>query len=88
MGHHESDVRVPLPPSALTALDAIPTAGEYCFWSGDSPKKACVGIISERSRSLLARVESGHAHRWRDTFAGELLLSGIPLEQVSLPLGH
>ena len=27
-------------------------------------------------------------HRWRDTFAVELLLAGVPLEQVSVLLGH
>jgi integrase len=33
-------------------------------------------------------VKNGHAHRWRDTFAVELLLSGMPIEQVSVLLGH
>ena len=28
------------------------------------------------------------AHRFRDTFATELLLSGVPLERVSILLGH
>ncbi len=27
-------------------------------------------------------------HRWRDTFAVELLLAGVPIEQVSVLLGH
>jgi integrase/recombinase XerD len=36
----------------------------------------------------LAEVENGHAHRWRDTFAVELLLSGVPIDQVSILLGH
>ena len=30
----------------------------------------------------------GHAHRFRDTFAVELLLAGVPLERVSNRLGH
>ena len=29
-----------------------------------------------------------HAHRFRDTFAVELLLAGVPLERVSVMLGH
>jgi len=33
-------------------------------------------------------VQSGHAHRFRDTFATELLLAGVPLERVSILLGH
>jgi integrase len=30
----------------------------------------------------------GHPHRFRHTFAKNLLLSGVPLETVSLLLGH
>jgi integrase/recombinase XerD len=30
----------------------------------------------------------GHAHRFSDTFAVELLLAGVPLERVSILLGH
>jgi integrase len=30
----------------------------------------------------------GHAHRFRDTFAVELLLAGVPLDRVSVLLGH
>ena len=33
-------------------------------------------------------MQSGHAHRFRDTFATELLLAGVPLERVSILLGH
>jgi integrase/recombinase XerD len=35
-----------------------------------------------------AKVEGRHAHRFRDTFATELLLAGVPLERVSILLGH
>ena len=35
-----------------------------------------------------SREEEGHAHRFRDTFAVELLLAGVPLERVSILLGH
>lgn len=84
-----TDVRVPLPPSVLKALEAIP-ATHYYFWSGTSTKKACVGDYQRAFKKLykLAGVENGHAHRWCDTFAVELLLSGMALEQVSLLLGH
>ena len=36
----------------------------------------------------LAGVPDAHAHRFRDTFAVELLLAGVPLERVSILLGH
>jgi integrase/recombinase XerD len=36
----------------------------------------------------LAGVKGGHPHRFRDTFAVDLLLAGVPLKQVSILLGH
>lgn len=38
--------------------------------------------------SSSAKIKGGHSHRFRDTFAVELLLAGVPLETVSLLLGH
>ena len=35
-----------------------------------------------------AEVAGGHPHRFRDTFAVELLLTEVPIERVSIPLGH
>lgn len=84
-----TDVRVPLLPIALEALGAIPTDNNY-FWSERGTKKSCVGDYQRAFKKLykLAKVENGHVHRWRDTFAVELLLAGVPLEQVSILLGH
>ena len=36
----------------------------------------------------LAEIPNGHPHRFRDTFAVELLLAGVSIEQVSVLLGH
>ena len=36
----------------------------------------------------LAHVENGRIHRFRDTFAVELLLASVPINQVSILLGH
>jgi hypothetical protein len=36
----------------------------------------------------LSKVKDAHPHRFRDTFAVELLLSGVPIERVSILLGH
>jgi integrase/recombinase XerD len=84
-----TDVRVPLPQIALDALAAIPT-DNYYFWSGHSTKKSCVGDYQRAFKRLyeIAKVENGHMHRWRDTFAVELLLARVSLEQVSILLGH
>ncbi len=84
-----TDVRIPLPPECIDALAAISTQ-HYYFWSGQGTKKSCVGDYQRAFKKLygLAGVENGHAHRWRDTFAVELLLAGMTLEQIAALLGH
>ena len=83
-------VQCPLPPFVMEALEAITGKGPYFFWSGESNPKSCVGDFQRSLKRLfrLAGVPDGHAHRFRDTFAVELLLSGVPLERVSILLGH
>ena len=60
------------------------------FWSGIGKLESIVRSWQTRLRRLfgLANVPNGHAHRFRDTFAVELLLAGVPLERVSVVLGH
>jgi hypothetical protein len=43
---------------------------------------------SLRNLFALAGIENGHAHRFRDTFAVELLLTGTSIEEVAVLLGH
>lgn len=84
-------VSCPLPPVVIQALDAIHRAGEpYFFWTGKSKAKtvithwwSCLKDVFE-----LAEIQNGHPHRFRDTFAVDLLLRGVPLERVSILLGH
>jgi len=47
-------------------------------------------IWNDRLRNLfeLAKIARGYAHRFRDTFSVELLLAGVPIEDVSILLGH
>jgi integrase/recombinase XerD len=82
----------PLPDAVVDALHAIPLASDaqYFFWTGESKPKSCVGDWQRSLRRLfrLAGVPDAHAHRFRDTFAVELLLAGVPLERVSILLGH
>ena len=85
-------VYCPLPEAVAGALGAIPTTNNkhHFFWTGESEPKSAVGDWQRSLRKLfaLANVAHGHAHRFRDTFAVELLLEGVPLERVSVLLGH
>ncbi len=94
-------VYVPLPDGIAEALRNIPPGPKpnprYFFWSGNGSPKSLVGNWQRSFRRLfdLANItrEDGtrkrcHPHMLRDTFAVEMLLAGVPLEQVSLLLGH
>jgi integrase len=60
------------------------------FWSGTSDPDGYARAWGKYLRRLfsLAKIKNGHAHRFRDTFAVELLQEGVGLEQVSVLLGH
>jgi integrase len=84
-------VNTVLPDFVLKALDATPkVTGALYFWNGTDSVEAIVGSWRKRLSKLfeLAEVPNGHAHRFRDTFAVELLLAGVPIERVSILLGH
>ena len=80
-----------LPEFVLQALARTPRVTErHFFWDGKTKREIAVGSWRRRLATLfeLAKVEGGHPHRFRDTFAVELLLSGVPIERVSILLGH
>lgn len=84
-------VRCALPDFVIREIEAAPKSSEqFFFWTGKSKLHTAVGIWQQSLQTLfsLAGVQGGHAHRFRDTFAVELLLSGVPLERVSVLLGH
>jgi integrase/recombinase XerD len=96
-----SPVYVPLPPDVAEALRNIPPGPSpnprYFFWSGNGSPKSVVGNWQRSFRRLFKiaslRRDDGslkrcHPHMLRDTFAVEMLLAGVPLEQVSILLGH
>jgi len=86
----KTDVFVPLPESVADALRALPKAhAEYFFWDAET-KSATIPV---EYRRLLDKVfetagVEGTSHRFRHTFACEMLIAGMPLETVSKLLGH
>jgi integrase/recombinase XerD len=84
-------VRVPLPGYVIKALKAVPRKHpDYFFWTGHHNVREAANT-SRRSLAGLfkkAKIVGGHSHRFRDTFAVELLQAGVSLENVSVLLGH
>jgi integrase/recombinase XerD len=78
-----------LPPVVMNALARIPDS-TYYLWTGLSKPKSAVGDWQRSLKLLfiLAGVPDAHAHRFRNTFSVELLLAGVPIERVSILLGH
>jgi integrase len=55
----------------------------------ESTPEACSSIWQEAYRKLFKHAGiAGHAHRFRHTFSKNMLLNEVPLETVSLLLGH
>jgi integrase/recombinase XerD len=84
-----------LPDSILKELEATPrvTDTNY-FWSGIGKRETAVCDWQGKMKNVfdLAGISKGVgnavSHRFRDTFAVELLLAGVPIERVSVLLGH
>jgi integrase/recombinase XerC len=82
-------VRVPLPQTVVDAIAECP-GSKYPFWSGNGKRKS---VVTDWQRALsrlfkLAEVPGAHAHRFRHTFACELLTAGVSLTNVARLLGH
>jgi integrase/recombinase XerD len=84
-------VNAKLPTFVSEALNSIPSVSEkYFFWTGEGDKETAAGNSRRSLRTLfdLAVIKGAHPHRFRDTFAVELLMSGVPMERVSVLLRH
>jgi integrase/recombinase XerD len=84
-------VRIPLPPPTLKLLEIIRPKGGYFFIFRDSTR---MESVADRWRDILkivfkaAGIPKAHPHQFRDTFAVNLLKQAVPLETVSILLGH
>jgi integrase/recombinase XerD len=94
-------VYVPLPKYVSEAVRCVPPGPKpnprYYFWSGNGHPKSVVADWQRSYRRLfeLAKLERPDGtvkrcfpHMFRDTFAVENLLAGVPIDQVSMLLGH
>jgi site-specific recombinase XerD len=84
-------VSILLPQSVADDLRALPARNPtYFFWSGRSKVPAAASVWRKRLADAFfdAKVPDGHSHRFRDTFAVDLLSKGVSLESVSQLLGH
>jgi integrase len=83
-------VYVPVPPEVTDALSRLERRNRFIFWSGTGAPESITSNWQRALRSLfrIAGIEGGHAHRFRDTFAVELLLRGVDMADVAVLLGH
>jgi integrase len=84
-----------LPDSVVKALATAPRKSDTrYFWSGNGKLETAVCDWQEDIKEVfeLAGIKKGESnamsHRFRDTFAVELLLARVPIERVSILLGH
>jgi integrase/recombinase XerD len=84
-----------IPPDVAKEIRDVPMGKEgnprYFFWSGNGLPKSAVADFQRSFRRLvkLAGIRKrAYPHMLRDTFAIECLLAGVPLEKVSMLLGH
>lgn len=85
-------VYVPVPPIVTEALNALPrtTDDTHIFWTGRGKPRSAATIWDRMLRRAFreAKLPDAHSHRFRDTFAVGLLLTGVELADVSVLLGH
>ena len=84
-------VMLPLPEVVTAALaDCQPVSKRHWFWTGEGKLSTLTGNWRRTLRKMFKRagVPEGHGHRFRDTFAVELLNVGSPIDRVSKLLGH
>jgi len=91
MAKTDEPVSIQLPGFVVAALGLVKSKNpKYFFWSGHSKLAAAVSLWRKRLAKVFedANIADGHSHRFRDTYAVDLLSEGVSLETVSQLLGH
>ena len=91
-------VHVTIPPEVASLLRKLGNSNpRYFFWTGNGNPKTAVADWQRSFRRLFKVVKLEHEdksakrafpHMLRNTFAVELLLSGMPMHDVAILLGH
>lgn len=92
----DNDVFVPIPDAVAEMLRMLPNDDpEYFFWNPKRMKKtSIVAQFGDWVRVVFDKAGVPHStsemltHRFRHTFAVELLMAGVGIERVSKLLGH
>jgi len=87
--HPSSPISCPQISGCYSETPYVHAFDSVCMTAG-----ACVlrirnhGSVPLQIGAILADIPDGHPPRFRDTFSVELLLAGVPIERVSILLGH
>ena len=83
-------VTLPLPGPVVECLRQLDRKGRYFFWTGQGQRTTTAAYWRNRLKLVAAHadVKDFRPHRLRDTFAVEMLIADVSIEDVSTLLGH